>query len=119
MKKTLALFSILFSASVPAIADPGVFFGAVYNFGGSAGVSVKILSTNKEEHCALVAGGSYFPQTKKFGVDAGAGYLFTNGAGTIGWDFFNKHPQIGVGYVNTAEEVTAPVVKIPQSPPPV
>ncbi len=90
MKKPLVFFSIMFAASVPAIADPGIFFGAVYNFGGSAGVSLKILSTDREDRCAFVAGGSYFPNIKKFGVDAGAGYLFENGAATIGWDFLNS-----------------------------
>ncbi len=112
MKKYLALFSILLATTAPAFAAPGAFFGIVYNFGGSVGVSLKALSTNREERGAFSAGVSYFPLTNKFGIDVGAGYLFRNGAATAGWDFLNSNPQMGMGYVNTKTGVVPP-------PPPV
>ena len=59
----------------------------------------------------MAAGVPYYPLTSKFGVDAGASYLFKNGAITLGWDFLNKTPQVGIGYVNTKNNN-------PASPPP-
>ena len=59
MKKILAVISISLAGITSAIADPGVFFGVTYNIGGSFGVSLKVLSTNKEDRGALAAGVSY------------------------------------------------------------
>ncbi len=108
MKKSLALISLLLAGTTPALADPGAFIGLTYNFGGSVGVSLKVLSTNKQDRGALAAGISYFPVTGYYGIDAGAGYLFKNGAVTLGWDFLNSNPQIGVGYVDTKVEHHTP-----------
>lgn len=116
MKKQWALIGMMFAAASPAIADPGVFLGVTYNFGGSVGVSLKVLSTNKEDRGALAAGVSYYPATSNFGVDAGAAYLFKNSAVTLGWDFLNSNPQVGVGYVNTKDD--RPAASAPPSPPP-
>jgi hypothetical protein len=116
MKHHLALIGMLLAGATPAIADPGVFLGVTYNFGGSVGVSLKLLSTNKEDRGALAAGVSYYPTTSKFGIDAGAGYLFKNGAVTLGWDFLNSNPQVGIGYVNTKDN--NPASPPPPPPPP-
>jgi hypothetical protein len=118
MKHHLALIGMLLAGATPAIADPGVFLGVTYNFGGSVGVSLKLLSTNKEDRGALAAGVSYYPTTSKFGIDAGAGYLFKNGAVTLGWDFLNSNPQVGIGYVNTKDNNPASPPPPPPPPPP-
>jgi hypothetical protein len=112
MKKRLALISILLAAATPAVASPGGFFGVTYNFGGGVGISLKILSTNHEDRGAFAAGVTYFPLTNKFGIDAGAAYLFRNGGATLGWDFLNGSPQVGAGYVNTKSDTAAPSAQV-------
>jgi hypothetical protein len=90
-------------------ADPGVFVGVSYDFTGKSsgvGISLKALSTRKEDKAAVAAGVTYFPLANEnnFGVDLSAAYVFKNGAVTVGWDFVNKVPQAGVGYVNTKDD---------------
>lgn len=82
---------------------PGVFFGLTYNFGGNVGMSLKVLSTNREDRGALCVGISYFPETKKLGLDVGGAYTFQNGAVTAGWDILNNAPQMGIGYIHTVQ----------------
>jgi hypothetical protein len=101
--------------------------GVTYNFDGSVGVSLKVLSTNKEDRGAVAAGVTFFPRTNKFGIDVGAGYVFRNAAVTLGWDFLNSNPQIALGYVNTQHNdpitqqspVNLPVVTPAATPTPV
>ena len=124
MKKRLLLTTTLLLGTTSAYAGPGLFLGVSYNFGGSFGVSLKVLSTNREHRGAVAAGVSYFPSTRKFGADAGVGYLFNNGAVTGGWDFLNSTPTFGLGFVNTKSRDTvvpppaAPVVPPPAPPAP-
>ncbi len=109
MKKYLVFLGLfLLSSATTAIANPGILFGLSYNFGGSVGLSLKVLSTNKEHHGALAVGTSYYPLTKKFGLDAGAAYLTKDAAVSLDWDFLNNTPQVGVGYINTQKAYDAP-----------
>lgn len=113
MGKSRVIFAtMLLVGGNVAFADPGVFAGVVYNFGStsSLGISLKVLSTNKEEHGAVAGGVSFYPlaKTDRFGVDLGAGYLFQNGAVTLGWDFMQSRPQVGVGYANTEDDKKNP-----------
>src|SRR5574343_938277 len=101
MKKAICAIAMTTLIAAPALAEPGAFFGINYNFGGSVGLSLKILSSNKEDRGVVGAGVSYYPMTNKFGLDASAGYLFRNGAITGGWDFLQSAPQVGLGFVNT------------------
>jgi hypothetical protein len=124
-RSTLACAFLIASSSV--IADPGFLVGVSYNFGGQVGITMKVLSTSREDRPALAAGISYFPTTKKLGVDASAGYVFSHSAITAGWDFLNSNPQIGLGYVNThgrrsgaaPPAATSPAVTPPVVTPPV
>ena len=115
MMKHFALIGMLLAGATPAIADPGIFLGTTCNFGGSVGVSVKVLSNNKEDRGVLASGVSYYPLTGKFGIDAGAGYLFNKVAVTFGWDFLNNNPNIGGGYVNTKDDNPSPISQ-PETP---
>jgi len=114
MKKALLPIGIMVLLASPAMADPGAFFGITYNFSGSVGLSLKVLSNNKEDRGVVGAGVSYFPMTNKFGLDASAGYLFQNGEVTAGWDFLQNSPQVGIGFVNTKSSSNNP----PPPPPP-
>lgn len=111
--KLNALFSAMLLAAGTAQADPGVFVGITYDFSGGSsgfGLSLKALSTDKEDHGALGLGVTYYPAASqdKFGADLSAAYLFNNGAATLGWDFLNNKPQAGIGYVNTDDDDRAP-----------
>jgi hypothetical protein len=121
IKHTLVIITFLLVASF-AQADPSAFFGVTYNFGApltDLGLSVKLLSDDEEDKGVVDVGVSYSPFAKegKFGLDAGAGYLFKNGAVTFGWDFLNMKPQVGVGYVNTAEDKQENKPSAPEPPP--
>ena len=69
-------------------ASPGFMIGISYNFGGSVGVTAKVLSSNRENRAVAAVGASYlFGESKsKFGVDLGAGYNFKHATATVGWE---------------------------------
>ena len=88
-------------------ADPGFMIGLSYNFGGSFGVTAKILSSRKEDQAVASLGVSYlFSDSKsKFGVDLGGGYNFKNNVTTtLGWDFMNSQVQFAVGASNSKKK---------------
>jgi len=119
MIKRSILVGMLLAGSV-AHSDPGVSVGVTYDFSGKSsgiGVSLKALSTNKEDKAAVAAGVTYYPLANEnnFGVDLSAAYVFENGAVTVGWDFVNSKPQAGIGYVNTKDDDKD---KRPPPPPP-
>ena len=126
MKKITLL--ILLSLSCTVQADPGIFPDITYAFGANAGtgISLKVLSNNKEERAVAAAGVSFYPlnTTQKFGADLGVGYLGNDIAATIGWDFLQKGVQIGLGYVNSKDDNNksappAPPAAAPPPPPPI
>jgi hypothetical protein len=86
--------------------------GLTYNFNGGIGLSLKVLSTNKEDSGVVSGGVSYYPLTNKFGVSLGAGYVVKNGAATLEWDFINNTPIVNVGYAKTKDEETTPSPQI-------
>lgn len=100
-----------------AQAGAGGFFGISYVFGssfseGDFGITAKILSDDDPNTAVAAAGVSYFPfaKEKKLGADLSTGYLFENAAVTGGWDFLQWKPQVAVGYVNTEDDKSTPVV---------
>ncbi len=124
IKIALALSALTFSPMV--YADAGVFLGISYAFGGGGpGVSLKVLSSDKEDKAVVGAGATYYPlsSNNQFGLDVGVGYNFNNAGVMVGYDFLQSGIQASVGYVNTdddhksnASAATAPVVV---TPPPV
>lgn len=119
--KVMVAGALLLSSQM-ASADPGVFFGVVYNFGSGAGVgfSLKVLSTDKQDNVVVGAGASFYPfsQANKFGIDADIGYLTKDFAVTVGWDFLQHGVQLGAGYVDTADENVVAPATAPLLPPP-
>ncbi len=101
----LAIAAALLAAGSASHADPGVMIGLSYNFGGTFGITAKVLSSDRRDRAVAAAGVSYFPLAsgQKFGVDVGAGYNFTNSNATVGWDFLNRQVQGSVGYVDTRD----------------
>jgi hypothetical protein len=101
MRKVLAgsLFAL---AAATAHADPAVMFGINYNFGGGGpGLSVKVLSSDRQDRTVGSVGASYYPMMNRVGLDVGFGRTFENGAATVGWDVINNAPQASIGYVDT------------------
>lgn len=116
MRVRSALVGCMLAAALPAYAGPAAFVGLSYDFGDSVGLSLKVVSTNREDRGALSAGVSYFPFSKKVGVDLGVGYVFRNGAATAGWDLLNGKAQVGIGYVNTKTKEEQPAASPTASP---
>jgi len=101
--KAVALASLL-SISASAVADTGVSFGFVYDFGAKPqlGFSAKLISKDVEEQFVGALGVSYFPTaTYKLGADIGVGFTLKNSVITAGYDVFKKKPQVGLGYMKT------------------
>lgn len=110
MKRFTVAAGLLASCSW-AQADPGFMVGLSYNFGGSFGVTAKILSTDKQEKAVAALGVSYlFGESKsKFGVDLSAGYNFKHDVtATVGWDFMNSQVQTAVGVASTKKKKNSP-----------
>lgn len=104
MKKLVTIASILFVSSVCVNASPSIFAGVTYGFGGGVGLSLKALSTDKEDSGVVSGGVTYYPLTNKFGASIGGGYLVKNGATTLEWDFINGFPTFNAGYAHTKDE---------------
>lgn len=106
MKKllmTTAMASVMMTSV--ALAEGTVMLGLSVNFGAgkdpSVGVTAKVLSDNKRDSVVGAAGVSYFfDNGGYFGVDAGLGYTFTQGAAVLSYDFLNKRPQLSAGWAN-------------------
>lgn len=120
MKKYFAVIGMILACN-GAMAGPGVLVGISYNFGGSVGLTLKVLSSKEEDHAVAAVGVSYFPMSKerKLGLDVGAGYTFKNGAVTIGWDFLGQQAQVGLGYLKTKDERPAPAAAATPAPAPI
>ena len=115
MKRFTVAAGVLASCTC-AQAGPGLMLGICYNFGGSAGVTLKILTTNKQDKAVLAAGVSYFPSdaTNQLGLDVDAGYNYRRSAATLGWDFLHSDVQAAVGYSATKKP---PAPTPPVTPP--
>ncbi len=109
IRQMFIVTAILFGLTTQVNAGVGGLFGITYTLGTSAanwGVTAKIISDNDANKGIVGAGVSFFPfaEENKFGADLSAGYLFENGAVTMGWDFLQWKPQLSLGYVNTVED---------------
>ena len=88
-------------------SNPVAMVGIAFNFGGkiskeSLGLTVKILSSDRQDRFVAAAGVTYFPWApNKFGLDIGGGYNFEKVTALVGYDLLNKKPQASLGYTNT------------------
>ena len=88
-------------------SNPVAMVGIAFNFGGkiskeSLGLTVKILSSDRQDRVVAAAGVTYFPWApNKFGLDIGGGYNFDKVTALVGYDLLNKKPQASIGYTNT------------------
>ena len=104
MRKYLVILLLTF-APMSASAGTGVMFGISFNFNGDLGVSLKLLSSDRQDRFVGVGGVTWFPTgANPIGVDVGLGYNFRNAAVTAGWDIVNGEFQVGAGYVDTKKK---------------
>lgn len=88
-------------------SNPVAMVGIAFNFGGkiskeSLGLTVKILSSDRQDRVVAAAGVTYFPWApNKIGLDIGGGYNFEKVTALVGYDLLNKKPQASIGYTNT------------------
>ncbi|MEX1662725.1 hypothetical protein AB4874_13865 [Thioclava sp. 15-R06ZXC-3] len=91
--------------------DPSLFLGLSWTFGGTGigggtpGVSLKLLSTNKRDAPAASAGVTY-NLDGTFGCDLGIGYNTSDASMTFGYDFCKRGVQFGVGGTKKPDTVT-------------
>lgn len=123
LKKSL-IIGALASLSTHASADVGVMLGVGYTFGGAGpAITLKALSTDKQDEGVVAAGVSYYPLSpNKFGVDVGAGYQADNAAAIVSWDFLQSAVQVSAGWSDTSSHkhgaAPSPTPPPPPSPPP-
>jgi len=95
------IIGALATLSAPSHADVGVMLGVGYTFGGAGpAITLKALSTDKQDEGVVAAGVSYYPLSQnKFGVDVGAGYQADNAAAIVSWDFLQRAVSSECGMV--------------------
>lgn len=120
--KRLFVVMVLIMVPMSASAGAGVMFGIAFNFNGDLGVSVKLLSSDRQDRFVGVGGVTWFPTgANPIGVDVGLGYNFRNAAVTAGWDIVNAEFQVGAGYVDTTKKRSGRPAMVPPNgdgPPP-
>jgi hypothetical protein len=124
MKSVIALSLAIASIATASMAgqvqqtpsndsNPVAMVGIAFNFGGqiskeSFGLTVKILSSDRQDRFVAAAGVTYFPWApNKIGLDIGGGYNFDKVTALVGYDLLNKKPQASLGYTNTYKPETA------------
>lgn len=109
MKKAIAGF-LVSSVCVAAQADVGVFAGVTYLFNGGGsgdvGLTVKLLTSNKEDKAVGAVGVNFYPNAKgqQWGVDVGAGYQGSSVGALVGYDLLNNAPTVSGGISNTKSD---------------
>lgn len=101
--------SLVTLAALPAAADPALFVGVSLRFGGDApvspGLTLKVLSSDREDEGVLAAGIGWYPKSSQpWGLDVSAGYAFDSGAALIGYDFLSASPVFSLGWADTDDK---------------
>lgn len=101
MKKLITTTCLLASGSA-AMAGPALMLGVSHDFGGETGITLKLLSTNRQERGALALGVSYAPgrESSPWSWDAGLAYNFKSVTLVLGYDWGPKQVQISLGAAN-------------------
>ncbi len=97
MRRAALIFFILGGT---IFSKPSFMGGVTYTFNGDFGVTLKVLSSDKDKGVVFGVGGTYYPTRNKnqFGLDADIGYQQDNMAIMGGWDFLQKSANISAGY---------------------
>ncbi len=89
------------------VYDPSFFVGLSWTFGaggaGQAGISAKVLSSNKPDSLVATAGVT-LNFDGSFGCDIGAGLNDDDATLTLSYDICQKAPQVGLGVATNDPE---------------
>jgi hypothetical protein len=109
MKKLLAT-TLLLAVTSAAIAEPALMLGVSHNFGGATGITLKLLSSNREEKAALAVGVSYAPgrEASRWSWDTGVAYNFKSSALVLSYDWVPGETQLSFGVANLKASAPAP-----------
>ncbi|MCU0926142.1 MAG: hypothetical protein MUF44_08895 [Hydrogenophaga sp.] len=126
MKKFVVTAALLVCGST-AIAEPAVMLGVSYNFGGATGITLKLLSTNRQDRAALAVGVSFAPgrEANRWSWDTGLAYNFKSTSLALSYDWVPGEAQLSFGPANLKAPQSgpvatpAPVVPAPVAPSPV
>lgn len=111
-RRWLLLVLVLAPAGIQAGA--GVMLGIGFNFNGDLGVTLKLLSSDRENEFVAAGGVTWFPRgANPLGVDVGLGYNFRNAGVAAGWDIVNSQLHVGAGYVDTSRKPSTPAGNVP------
>lgn len=103
--KKLAVAAGLLASCTWSYAGAGVMIAFCYDFGGSPGVTVKVLSTNKPDRFGVAAGVSFLPWANnnkgKVGFDVDGVRTFQHTAVALGWDIVQNEAHIAAGFAST------------------
>lgn len=105
---TAAATALLATTSFTVQAGPAAFVDISYHFGGKAGITAKVLSSDKADKAVAALGATYYFNAKApLGVDLSLGYAFENAAALVGYDFLQKQPAISAGWADVDDNDSA------------
>ena len=119
IQRSMMMFALAVLSS-QAQADAGVMIGVGYAFGGAEpAITIKALSSDKEDEAVVAVGVSYYPiSQKKLGLDVGVGYNFDKTAAILSWDFLQGAAQLSGGWSDTeSDRKSSPTPAAPPPPP--
>lgn len=118
MKKLITTTLLLASGSA-ALAGPALMLGVSHNFGGSTGITLKLLSTNREDKPALAVGASYAPgrEAAPWSWDTGLAYNFKSVSMVLSYDWVPQQVQLSLGVANLKAPPPAAVASAPAPAP--
>ena len=104
--------------ATPAAADGVLSLGVTFALGGGGGAaaSVGVWSNDESGEGAVGLTGNYYFQTNQFGVGANVGVVQDDFIGSVGYDFMQQAPTVGLHVIDGASDAapTSP----PTNPPP-
>ena len=84
--------------------------------GGGTAASVGLWSNNESGEGAVGVTGNYYFNTGQWGAAANVGYVEGNAIGSVGYDFLQQVPVIGLPAIDGDVDVDGPVLN-PRPPP--
>lgn len=114
MKRLIAT-TLLLTSGVSAFAKPALMLGVSHNFGGATGITLKVLSTNRQEKAALAVGVSYAPgrEASRWSWDTGLAYNFKSTSLVLSYDWVPGETQLSFGVANLKAPAPAPAPATP------
>ncbi|NKB27902.1 MAG: hypothetical protein GKR99_10245 [Rhodobacteraceae bacterium] len=119
MLKPFLLSTSVFAlvGATPVAADGVLSLGLTFAFGAGGGTaaSVGVWSNDESGEGAVGLTGNYYFSTNQFGVGANVGVVQDDFIGSVGYDFMQQAPTVGLHVIDGASD---PAPMSPQQSPP-